>query len=222
MSCIAAVMLLAACGNGEAEEEHLNTSSKATKIGIVPVEECLPLLVAEHLGLLDSLHADVRVMRYGSLSDCRKALDRHEVDAILSDSDISYKLLASKKARIHRISQLSDKVIAADGEGYSKRLVEQNIDSLLKLDRHIFLIKVEDLNVRTKMLTSNSVDAAILPEPYASQAIKAGAVELKIKDERTKARGGASFGNKLKPALTVACDSIKKYGKENYAHTLDR
>lgn len=214
-------LLLTSCSSEDKEQEAPRTTTKdALSIGILPVDECLPYYVAEHLGLLDSLHADVRVVKYKALSECRNALAAHEIDHYINDSSIHYRFFTSKKARLHRISQLSDRVIAADGEGYSKRIVEENIDSLLKLKRHIFIIRVEDLDVRTKMLVSNSVDAAILPEPWATQAKKAGAYELKIKPADSLALKAQPFPKvsnaKLSEALSVAKDSIRKYGKQNY------
>ena len=217
-------MLTASCNSGNRDNDNSDvnytTSSKAMRLGVIPVDECLPVYVAEHLGLLDSLHADVKLIHFNALSECKSALAKHQVDYIVNDSDIHYKLLTSRKSRLHRISQLSDKVIAADGDGYSKKLVEQNIDSLLKLDRHIFIIKVEDLDVRTKMLISNNIDAAMLPEPWASFAIEqGGAVLLSIKTEAGKklsAQFSHTKNKKLLPAINTAIDSINKYGKQSY------
>lgn len=221
---IFATFLTTSCdsdNNGDGDSNAIYpTTSKALRLGVIPVDECLPIYVAEHLGLLDSLNADVKVFHYDALSECRTALANHKVDYIVCDSDIHYKLLTSKKSRLHRVSQLSEKVIAADGVGYSKKLVEQNIDSLLKLDRHIFVIKVEDLNVRTKMLISNNIDAAILPEPWASLAIKqGGAVLLSTKAEpnrKLSTQFSQTKNKKLLHAINTAVDSINKYGKENY------
>lgn len=216
----AVIVLLTGCGSRDGSDNDLtDTTARAMRIGVIPVDECLPVYVAEHLGLLDSLHADVRVVRFDAMSECRKALTARQVDIIVNDTAIGYKFLTSKKARIHRVSQLSDKVIAADGEGFSKQIAQMGIDSLLKLKRHIFIIKVEDLGVRTRMLMSSNVDAAVLPEPWASQAVKAGAVKIDIKAIKP-GTPQSSFPNtknaRLLSAIATATDSINKYGKENY------
>jgi hypothetical protein len=44
----------------------------------------------------------------------------------------------------------------------------------------VYIIQVEDLKVRLKMLTTGNVDAAMLPEPYATMAVKQGGVELPL------------------------------------------
>ena len=221
--------LIVACSSGDSnanEDSNADTSAKALRVGVVPIEECLPIYVAKHLGLLDSLHADVRVISYDALSECKEALHKKQVDAIINDSVVNFKFLTSKKSRIHRISQLSDKVIAADGEGYSANLAYEAIDSLLKQERHMFIIRVEDLNVRSKMLKTGNVDAALLPEPWASEAKKTGAFEVESFAKRVERpmfkTNGRINGKKLDEAIKVAQDSIKKYGKENYAYTLDK
>ena len=241
------VMSLAACSGKDGEEAAKATSAKATRVAIVEVDECLPLIVAEHLGLLDSLHADVRLIRKGSIAECKQAVERGEADVCVNDEAIEYKLITSKKARIKRISQLGDKVIAADKEGHSYELAHMAVDSLMKAKQHVFIIQVEDLKVRLKMLTTGNVDAAMLPEPYATMAVKQGAYPLPLPKGKGDGNGndngnGNENGNqdkgqqsprssklvkipvivnvaKLKEPLRIAEDSIKRFGKENYERT---
>ena len=223
----AAMVLSVACSSSEEtdllpEEIEQHTSTKALRVGVVPIEECLPVTVAQHLGLLDSLHADVLVKRYDALSECKAAKEKGEIDVMVEDSTIAFTFLTSKKSRIHRISQLSDKVIAADGDGYSTKLAYVAIDSLLKQKRHVFVIRVEDLSVRTRMLMTGNVDAALLPEPWATMAKKAGAYEVEGQRSKVKGLRPEGLSKKFREALRVASDSIDRYGKENYAYTLDK
>ena len=185
------VMSLAACSGKDGDEADKATSAKAVRVAIVEVDECLPLIVAEHLGLLDSLHADVRLIRKGSIAECKQAVERGEADVCVNDEAIEYKLITSKKARIKRISQLGDKVIAADKEGHSYELAHMAVDSLMKAKQHVFIIQVEDLKVRLKMLTTGNVDAAMLPEPYATMAVKQGAYSLNLRFSETKREQGS-------------------------------
>ena len=220
------VMSLAACSGKDGKEAAKATSAKATRVAIVEVDECLPLIVAEHLGLLDSLHADVKLIRKGSIAECRQAVERGEADVCVNDEAIEYKLITSKKARIKRISQLGDKVIAADKEGHSYELAHMAVDSLMKAKQHVFIIQVEDLKVRLKMLTTGNVDAAMLPEPYATNALKQGGVELRVNENENENENKGQLVNvpvpvsvKLKEPLRIAEDSIKRFGKENYERT---
>ncbi len=190
------VMSLAACSGKDGNEAEKATSAKAVRVAIVEVDECLPLVVAEHLGLLDSLHADVRLIRKGSIAECRQAVERGEADVCVNDEAIDFKLVTSKKARIKRISQLNDKVIAADKEGHSYNLARMAVDSLMNAKQPVFIIQVEDLKVRLKMLTTGNVDAAVLPEPYATRAVKQGGVELPLLN-------GNGNGNDTQPKVAT-------------------
>ena len=213
------VMSLAACSGKDGNEVDKATSAKAVRVAIVEVDECLPLMVAEHLGLLDSLHADVRLIRKGSIAECRQAVERGEADVCVNDEAIDFKLITSKKARIKRISQLNDKVIAADKEGHSYDLARMAVDSLMNAKQPVFIIQVEDLKVRLKMLTTGNVDAAMMPEPYAMMAVKQGGVGLPLLNRNGN---GNDNGNvivnvaKLKEPQRIAQDSIRRFGKENY------
>jgi len=234
-----------------AEKDSLRRAdSMALKIGVMPTEDCLPILVAKSLGLFEKNGVDVHLRRYHALSECRKALTDSLVEGAAIDStlmsqlngktpwlysgiatSLSWKFFTSKKARIRRIDQLGDKMIAADSHGESHRLAEKAIDSLQRKKEHVFIIQVEDPNVRLSMLTTGNVDAAFLPEPYASKAIKAGAHHItSIKSNpagvvafRTTAMAHPDRKKQQQAfikALKTANDSISRYGKETYNRLL--
>lgn len=214
---------LTACSSKKNDEDNKATSAKATKVAIVDVDECLPLIVAEHLGLLDSLHADVKLIRKGSIAECKQAVENGEADACVNDQAIGYKLITAKKARIKRISQLNDKVIAADREGHSFYMARMAVDSLMKALQPVFIIQVENIRVRLNMLITSNIDAAILPEPYASRAVNMGNYEIKVK-AKSNSKSITEMQQplltkkiaKLKEPLSIAHDSIRRFGKENY------
>lgn len=235
-----------------AEKERLRKEdSAALKIGVLPTEDCLPILLAKELRLFDTLGIDVRLRKYHALSECRHALTRKLVEGAAIDSvlmkvinadsaivysalntDLSWKFLTAKKARLTRLSQLTDKLIAADSHGMSHTLAEQAIDSLLKKQQMVFIVQVEDPAVRLSMLNTGNIDAALMPEPYASKAIKQGA--RWIKEVKEKPAGVIAFRTDIKndttrqrqqkmflKAISIAKDSIAKYGKDNYNRLLE-
>ena len=212
-------MSLAACSGKDGDEAEKATSAKAVRVAIVEVDECLPLMVAEHLGLLDSLHADVRLIRKGSIAECRQAVESGEADVCVNDEAIDFKLVTSKKARIKRISQLNDKVIAADKEGHSYDLARMAVDSLMNAKQPVFIIQVEDLMVRLKMLTTGNVDAAMLPEPYATMAVEQGGVELPLLNGNDNGNG-----NDTQPKVATKREQslLRKGFREAPEHQLER
>lgn len=202
--CITALF---SCGESETPEvrqaksrrEAFVEDSLSFKVGVMPTADCYPVLVAERLGIFAKQGVSVHIRKYNALSECRHALSEGLIEAAYIDSllaetiqkddttaltfgpstSLTWKLISSKKSRVSRIAQLKDKIIAADSHGYSKSLAEAAIDSLVKKQNNVFIIQVEDVGVRCDMLTAGSVDAALLPEPYATQAIKAGGKMLK-------------------------------------------
>lgn len=190
-----------------AEKEKLRIEdSLAFKVGILPTSDCDVIRKADSLGIFDSLGVDVHIRHYNALSECRIALMKNMVECAVIDSalaevlrdkdsvaltlgpatSLSWKMLTSTKSRIVRTEQLVDKIIAADSHGYTRKYAEMVIDSLVKKEKNVYIIQCEDINVRTKMLTTGNVDAAFLPEPFATTAIKSGARVLRDYSAQTK------------------------------------
>lgn len=233
------------------KERQRKEDSAALKIAVVPTEDCLPMLVAKELRLYDTLGVDVRLKKYDALSACRHALEDSLVEGAAIDSTLmsimngdnhwlyapmttplSWKMLTAKKARISRIAQMNDKMIAADGHGESRRLAENAIDSMLKKNQMVFVIQVEDPRIRCDMLSSGNVDAAMLPEPYASKALRSGAKV--IESVKSKPVGVVAFRTNemqrearkkqykaFSKAVQMAKDTISKNGKEKYLMLLE-
>lgn len=225
--------------------------SAALKIGVLPTEDCLPIIVAKELRLYDTLGVSVHLRRYRAMSECRFALEHSMVEGAVIDSTLmatlnsgeawlqnglstgmTWQFLTAKKARISRLEQLSDKIIAADSHGESRRLAESAIDSLLKKNQLVFIVQVEDLDIRLDMLNSGNVDAALLPEPFATKARKHGAKVIdRVRSRpagvlamRTKAMQDTArkrqYGLFLK-AVAIAKDSIRRYGTKHYTKYLE-
>ena len=190
-----------------AEREKLRIEdSLAFKVGILPTSDCDIIRRADSLGIFDSLGVDVHIRHYNALSECRIALMKNIVECavidsvlvdVLKDKDsvaltlgpatsLSWKMLTSTKSRIVRTEQLVDKIIATDSHGYTHKYAEMVTDSLIKKQKNVYIIQCEDLTVHMKMLTSGNVDAAFLPEPFASAAIKSGARVLRDYSAQTK------------------------------------
>lgn len=236
----------------KAEKERLRKEdSAALKIGVLPTEDCLPVVVAKELRLFDTLGIDVHLRKYRALSECRHALTKGIVEGAALDSvlltlinengtelynglstDLTWQFLTAKKSRISRLDQLTDKMIAADSHGESYRLAESALDSLLKKKMPVFIVQCEDVKVRYGMLIAGNVDAALLPEPFATKARKQGArlIDKVVskpkgmiafrKDAMADKTRKAQYDGFIK-AVNIAKDSIKTYGKEKYTRLLE-
>lgn len=222
LALFACNVVLTACDDEEEqarlskeEKERLRIEdSLALKIGVLPTSDCEALLLGDTLHIFDTLGVDVHLRHYNALSECRLALRKGYVEGAVVDSsliaiiqqsdttplymgpktEMSWKLIASRKARVNRIDQLVDKIVAADSHGKSHDLAVQTTDSLRRKNKSVYIVQCEDVNVRSKMLMSGNVDAAMLPEPFAEAAIKDGGKVLK--DYTRKTYGVIAFRSK--------------------------
>ena len=251
--CITASAI--SCGRSAEEEQRINQAERdslrrldslALKVGVLPTEECLPIVVAEKLRLFDTLNVSVHLRHYHALSECRIALNNKLVEGAVIDTmlaaimdsvvyssmrlPMTWKLLTAKKARISRLDQLADKMIAADSHGCSHALAQQVNDTLKVKKKQAFIIQVEDIRVRTQMLTTGNVDAALLPEPFAAQAKREGAREIPLRNINAGVVAFRKKGMKDEyrkkqeklfiKAIQIANDSIHRYGKDKYKNLI--
>lgn len=220
--------------------------SLSLKIGVLPTSDCDVINLASELGIFDSLGVTVHLRHYNALSECRHALRLNLVEGAVVDSllaqiienkdttklflsrptPLSWKLIASKKSRVLRVSQLVDKIVGADSHGVSHVMAEQAIDSLLKKQHLAFIVQVEDPKIRYNMLSVGNIDAAMLPEPFATKALKEGHKLLLDRSKETKGviafRDKALKDKRIKEqyelflkGLDIAADSLAKRKQPN-------
>lgn len=193
-----AVVLLAACGQSYEETKRLNRQQRkemarkdsvALKIAVMPTLDCLPLYVAEHYQLFDTLRGGVRLKHYMAQMDCDTALERGRVEGAVTDlvralhlekhgtklryvaaTQGHWQLITNRNARIRQLKQLDDKMIAMTRFSATDLLSDRVIDSVkLQADR-VFKVQINDVSVRLLMLQNNEMDALWLPEPHATAA----------------------------------------------------
>ena len=130
---IIACLLLAACGQSYEEtkkqtrqqrREAMRKDSAALKVAVMPTLDCLPLYVAEHYQLFDTLRGGVRLKFYMAQMDCDTALERGRVEGSITDlvrakrmekrglklryaaaTNASWQLIANRNARVHQLKQ---------------------------------------------------------------------------------------------------------------------
>ncbi|MBR1548705.1 MAG: ABC transporter substrate-binding protein [Prevotella sp.] len=198
LAIMAGVALLAACGQSyeetkriarENRREAMRRDSAALKIAVMPTLDCLPLYVAEHYGLLDSLNGGVRLKRYTAQMDCDTALTRGRVEGSVSDlvrakrmerdgmklryvatTNAYWLLVANRNARIRQTKQLDDKMVAMTRLSATDMLSDMVVDSARIDNERVFRVQINDLSVRMQMLQNNEMDALWLTEPQATAA----------------------------------------------------
>lgn len=184
----------AADGNAADATAHKQRDSLALKVGVSQRIDCLPAFYAESEGVFDSLGVSVKLVHYTSLLDCDASLRKRTVDGAFTDekrvaylkshdnvrlaksfsTDMQWQLVASRKSRVQRVSQLADKLVAMTRFSATDYFCDLMTDSMKGRDKVFYRIQVNDVDLRLKMLLNKEVDAAWLPEPQASVAVHAG------------------------------------------------
>jgi NitT/TauT family transport system substrate-binding protein len=195
---ILGVLLLAACGQSYEETKRLTTQqrreaakkdSAALKVAVMPTLDCLPLFVAQHYNLYDTLRGGVRLKLYKAQMDCDTALERGRVEGMVTDlvravriakkgtkmryvaaTNAYWQLVSNRNSRVKQVKQLDDKMIAMTRYSVTDMLADAAIDSA-KLDKdRVFKVQVNDVFVRVQMLQNNIMDVLCLTEPQATWA----------------------------------------------------
>ena len=192
------VLLLAACGQSYEETKRLTREQKreaarkdsaALKVAVMPTMDCLPLFVAQHYHLYDTLRGGVRLKYYKAQMDCDTALMRGRVEGSVTDlvraarmakqgtklryvatTNAYWQLISNRNSRVKQVKQLDDKMIAMTRYSVTDMLADAAIDSA-KLDKdRVFKVQVNDVFVRMQMLQNNIMGVLCLTEPQATWA----------------------------------------------------
>lgn len=250
------IALLASCGKSYKEQQRLNREqqmeaarrdSAALKIATVPTMDCLPLFIAAEDSLFQKAGVDVRLKRFSSQTDGDTLLRSKRAEGIVTDlvkaerlrrqgvalnfvtsTNASWQFISNRMARVTELKQLSDKMVAIAPYSATQLLADLAIDSARPKET-VYRIEINDVSVRLKMILNNEIDAALLPEPQATEArLFQTPVLMDSRDKdlhfgviafRQKVMDNKDRKQQVKKFLKVydaAVDSINKHGVKHY------
>ena len=225
--------------------------SAALKIAVMPTLDCLPLFVAEDHQLFDTI-VDIRLKAFTAQIDCDTALINGRVEGSITDivraermirqglplryvaaTNAYWLLVTNQHQRITQLKHLDDKMLAMTRYSVTDLLGDLAVDSAKLQTERVFRIQVNDVNVRLKMLENNEMDAMLLTEPQATQALlgkhkvlldtrkldmQMGVFAFRTKgmDDKNRRRQMDFF---LK-GYNEACDSLNHYGVLHYSDVI--
>lgn len=163
-------------------------------IGILSSVDPIPIIVAEQNGYFADEGVDVVIKGFTSAQERNSAFQAGALDAIQADilsaalfreagfetlvasaTDGDYKLLASGASGIQSVGGLRGKKVAV----VFNTVIEYMTDSMLAKQGvqpgDVEKVAVPSIPTRLQMLQTGSLDAATLPEPLASEALRTGA-----------------------------------------------
>jgi NitT/TauT family transport system substrate-binding protein len=259
---IITLVMLAACGQSYEESKRLTRQqrlklwredSAAFKVAVMPTLDCLPVFVAKERQLFDTA-VDIRLKQFNAQMDVDTALIHDRVEGAFTDlvraekmmkegtslryvaaTNAYWLLISQRQQRITNFKHLDDKMLAMTRYSVTDLLGDLAVDSAKLAPERVFRIQINDVNIRLKMLENNEMDAMLLTEPQASQALmkkhhvmldtrqldmQMGALVVRDKQmtDQNRQRQMAAFMKGYKQA----CDSINHFGVAHYAQILKK
>lgn len=243
---IIAVSLLASACAGNEEKNTVKKEQTGVGIGVTRTMDCLPMAIAVNRGMIDSTMVIANLRYFNAHMDADTAILGGSCAAVFSESirarrltaknskidtyehdNLNWQLIACLKQRIVRIDQLKDHMIAMTRLSATAKLSEALLDSAKLNDQKAFMVPINNISLRLKMLSNGEMDAAWLPQPQADIATANGHKRLTSSiGSKVEVKGVLAVNEKLLPgkrftairkAYNAACDSINKYGMDHYA-----
>lgn len=193
--------------------EQLSVSDKELKIGILPAESAIPIILAEEKGFFDEIGLNVSIKAFSSPNDRNVAVQAKEVDGTIGDimtvssfvdkgipmkitSDISedFKILSSPQSGITSMSGLSGRKVSL----VPNFILEYIMDKFADKDNFQYeIVEIPSFSGRAEALLSNQIDGVVFTEPQASMLVKQGANLLGSSKDLNIKGGTISFTDEI-------------------------
>ncbi len=248
------LLLAVSCGQrggktvGEASSQS-DRDKGAIRIATMPTLDGLPLFIANERGWLEKEGLKVSFHPFTAHMDIDTALVGGSVDGAFTDiirtermtkkgegrfeyltsTELHWSLVTGKVARLNRLEQFGDKMVASTRFSATDYLTDQAFKDI-KTTSNVYRVQINDVNIRLGMMLNNEMDAAWFAEPYTTRAINAGN-KLVLSPKRDELKFGvlafrAKYAEKaenktllanLAKAYSSACDSLNKNGLQAYS-----
>lgn len=186
------ILLLSACHSSPtlSPEEEARRDSAALHVALMPVADCLPFYMAQRTGIYERLGLDLRIHTLWAQLDTDTALLRRRVHVAYSDLaraimmqqtdtfDLravaalpgELELITNRRGRVRTLGQLKERMVAVSRHSITDFWSDRLMDSARMEQTDIFRPQINSLRIRTDMLCNGTMDAALLPQPFALEA----------------------------------------------------
>lgn len=253
---LATILLIAGCGQSYEETKRLTKAqrlklwredSAAFKIAVMPTLDCLPVFIAKDHQMFDTV-VDIRLKKFTAQMDCDTALMRGRVEGAISDlvrtermkqqgtplkyvaaTNAYWLLISNRQLRMSNLKHLDDRMLAMTRYSVTDLLGDLAVDSAKLKTERVFRVQINDVNIRLKMLENNEMDAMLLTEPQATQALLGKHKVLLDTRKLDMQMGVFAFCTKgmddknrrrqmdvFLKGYNEACDSLNHYGVLHY------
>lgn len=195
ISFLGMIGLFGSCS--QTDKIETDSDSTALKLGVLPIIECLPFYYADSIGIFDSLGIDVKLVTFDACMDADTAFMRGCVDGIVTDlvkecvwrgngdtayvamvGDLRLWLVTAPKARLSKTESIKEKIIGITRHSSIDYFADKILESVKFRSIELNKPQINNIRLRGLMVDQDQYDGAILPEPYASEAVARGAKRL--------------------------------------------
>ena len=257
---LATILLIAGCGQSYEETKRLTKAqrlklwredSAAFKIAVMPTLDCLPVFIAKDHQMFDTV-VDIRLKKFTAQMDCDTALMRGRMEGAISDlvrtkrmilrrtplkyvaaTNAYWLLISNRQLRMSNLKHLDDRMLAMTRYSVTDLLGDLAVDSAKLKTERVFRVQINDVNIRLKMLENNEMDAMLLTEPQATQALlgkhkvlldtRKLDMQMGVFAFRTKGMDDKNRRRQMDVFLkgyNEACDSLNHYGVLHYSDVI--
>ncbi len=185
----------------EEAADVLPVSGETLTLGIMRSISTLPLIVARDQGYFVEEGVDVKLEFFNAAKDRDAALQANELDGVISDNvalalyqnggidmritgitDGSFILVTAPESNILSFEDLKGKKVGIS----ENTAIDYTLDVMLEANglasNDVERAIIPPMPDRLEMLKTGQIDAAIMPNPFADDAMAAGATQLAVAD----------------------------------------
>lgn len=197
------LMVVGLCGScSQTDRTVSEKDSTAIRLGVLPTMECLPFYYADSIGLFDSLGVNVHLVTFDAAMDADTAFVNGKIDGIVTDlvkaciwqgqgdtamvamvGELRMWLITAPKARLLKAESLREKIIGITRHSAVDYFADKILESVKLQSIDLNKPQINNIRLRGLMVDQDQMDGAILPEPYASEAVARGAKRLNGTEE---------------------------------------
>ncbi len=194
------ITVVAGCNQSGKPGNEGKTELSKLKIGSLPIEDSMPILVAEKNGYFAAENLEVELVSFQSPVESQSAFQSGELDGMVTDMIVAallksagedlrvtsltlganpgegrFAIVAAPRSAIENVTDLKGKNIGISGNS----IIEYVTDGLLAAGgvdpAEVNKTTVAKIPLRVEMLLNNQIDAITVPDPQISYVVAEGA-----------------------------------------------
>ncbi len=245
--CISVACLLIACA-GKSNKSASEEAVSPIILGAMPSMDYIPFVVAEHMGMYDSLGVEVEIVKFFSANDRDAAFRMGSVDgtvidytgaalqhangvplALVMKHDGFFEMLASPTYTSS--ADLKGKRVSVSGNTVIEYVTDRILTEAGLTEEDIEKVEINKIPLRMEMLVAGEINASVFPDPFASIATAKGFKSLASTRELGISIVGTIFTGKaiaeksksirlLIEGYNLAVEYIQSQPREAWMHLL--